>query len=122
MRRRFDIVRHKGQSRVCMIRFLLRALAVLFLAVTVIFAVVDVTRSVGASTLTMTPLADSWDGLAPGTREAFGAWLASALHPLLGDPVLATFAGWPTFIVSGGLALLLALAGGIRRRRKTRMP
>ena len=104
-----------------MIRFLLRALAVLFLAVTVIFAVVDVTRSVGASTLTMTPLADSWDGLAPGTRDAVGAWLASALHPLLGDPVLATFAGWPTFIVSGGLALLLALAGGIRRRRKTRM-
>ena len=105
-----------------MIRFLLRALAVVCLAVTVIFAVVDITRSVGASALATTPLADGWDALAPGTRDAFAAWLARAAHPFLSDPVLATFAGWPTFAVFGGLALLLALLGNLRRGRGPRAP
>ncbi|MCR9122039.1 MAG: hypothetical protein NXH91_07170 [Phyllobacteriaceae bacterium] len=100
-----------------MVRFVFRALAVVCLAMMVIVGVVDTTRSIGASALTLTPLADSWDAIAPGSRGAFGQWLGTAIHPVLADPVLVTVAAWPTIAVFGGLALVLALLGRRRRRR-----
>jgi hypothetical protein len=100
-----------------MVRFVLRALAVFCLALMVIIAVVDATRSIGVSALTLTALAESWDAIAPGTRAAFGAWLAETVHPALADPLLTAIAGWPTFAVLGGLALIFALLGRKRRRR-----
>lgn len=103
-----------------MIRFFFRSVAVMCLAVAVIFAVVDVTQSIGASALVLTPLSQSWDFVAPGMRDALAAWLSSTVHPFFSDPVLATLVGWPTFAVFGGLALVLALFGRARRRRAFR--
>jgi hypothetical protein len=108
---------HKGWHKPKrMVRFVLRALAVFCLAMMVIVGVVDATRSIGTSAMTLTPLADSWDAIAPGSRTALGEWLDEAAHPVLADPILATVTGWPTVAVFGGLALVLALLG--RRRRK----
>lgn len=99
-----------------MIRFLLRSFAVLFLALAVIFAVLDGARSVGASQLTAAPLLSIWARNAPDTlndAEALvthyigtGAWNAVCI-PLLGLP------GWLFF---GGLALLFYIAGYRRNR------
>lgn len=105
-----------------MIRFLFRSLAVVFLAVAVIFAVVDVTRTIGASTLTLTPLSQSWDRLAPGSRNDLAEWLAQSAHPILSDVVLANITAWPTFAVFGGLALLIAFLAQVRRKRRTGAP
>jgi len=100
-----------------MVRFILRALAVFCLALMVIVGVVDATRSIGVSALTLTLFAESWDVVAPGSRTALGQWLGEAIHPVLADPVLTTVTGWPTIAVFGGLALLLALLGRPRRKR-----
>lgn len=87
------------------------------LAILVIFAVVDAARSIGASAVLLTPLAESWDGAAPGTREALSGWLTNTVHPVLADPVLTTIADWPTVAVFGGLALFFGLIGQPRQRR-----
>ena len=99
-----------------MIRFLFRSIAVMCLAIVVIFAVVDAARSIGASMLILTPLADSWDRALPGTREAFGQWLTERVHPFAADPMLATASHWPTVAVFAALALVFALLGRPRRR------
>ncbi|MBO6638695.1 MAG: hypothetical protein JJ920_09495 [Roseitalea sp.] len=105
-----------------MVRFVFRTLAVICLALMVIIAVVDATRSIGASSVTLTPLSESWDAIAPGSRAASGQWLGEAIHPALADPVLATVTGWPTFAVFGALALVFALLGRKRRPRLSRKP
>ena len=101
-------------------RFFFRTLSVIFLAITVIFVVVDATRTIGAGTLQLTPVGQTWDALAAGGREAAGAFLSERVHPLLNDPVLASFVRWPTSVLSGLLALVLFLLARPRRRRLTR--
>lgn len=109
---------HKGWHKPKhMVRFVVRALAVFCLALMVIVGVVDATRSIGVSTLTLTSFAESWDAIAPGSRAALGQWLGEAVHPVLADPVLTIVTGWPTVAVFGGLALVLALLGRTRRKR-----
>jgi len=98
------------------IRFVLRSFAVSFLALAVIFAVLDGARSVGASQLTVRPLLSIWARNAPETladAEAFAAhyigsraWNAVCI-PMLEQP------GWLFF---GVLALLFYIAGYRRNR------
>ncbi|WP_349363307.1 MAG: hypothetical protein ABL307_13995 [Roseitalea porphyridii] len=102
-----------------MIRFILVTVSIICLALAVIFAVLDLTRSIGADAPVLTPLAESWDGIAPGTRESLADWLASTVHPFVGDPVLATFVTWPTFAVLAGLALMFGFLARLRRRKRS---
>ena len=70
-----------------MIRFLFRLLATMLLAVAVVMAVIDATRTVAAGELVMTPLGVSWLAVWPDTLEkAQGA--LSAIHPGLWDPLM----------------------------------
>ncbi|MCL7997054.1 hypothetical protein M8994_02210 [Brucella sp. 21LCYQ03] len=100
-----------------MFRFVLRSLAVVCLALAVIFAVLDGARSVGAQEFVVKPLLDMWAVGAPellGDAEAFvthyigiAAW-DRVFVPLLEQP------GW---LVFGILALLFYLAGHRREKR-----
>ena len=101
-------------------RFLLRTLSVICLAITVIFIVVDATRTIGAGALEWTPAGQIWDALAPGGRDAAGVWLSRQVHPFLNDPVLATVTGWPTFALFAFLSFLFYLISRPRRRRLAR--
>ncbi|MFQ0815916.1 hypothetical protein AVM02_16910 [Brucella anthropi] len=99
-----------------MIRFVLRSFAVVFLALAVIFAILDGARSVGASQIMAKPLLSMWSRNAPETladAEALvahyigtGAWNAVCI-PLLEQP------GWLVF----GVLALLFYAMGHRRER-----
>ena len=100
-----------------MIRFTFRALAVMFLALMVIIAVVDATRSIGASALMLTSFGASWDSIAPGTRQSLAQWLAETVHPYLSTPVLATIASWPTLAVCAGLAAIFLFLSRERRKK-----
>ena len=53
-----------------MIRFLFRLLATISLAVAVIMAVLDATRTVAAGSLVTTPLGTSWLAVSPATLES----------------------------------------------------
>jgi hypothetical protein len=100
-----------------MIRFLFRLLATLSLAVAVIMAVLDATRSVAAGSLVTTPLGTSWLAVSPATLESTQAGVESWLHPALWDPAAIFILKMPGFVVFGVLALLLYAVGRRPRRR-----
>jgi len=99
-----------------MIRFLFRLLATMLLAVAVVMAVIDATRTVAAGELVMTPLGVSWLAVWPDTLEkAQGA--LSAIHPGLWDPLMLAVLGAPGFVVFAVLAFLLYAIGRRPARR-----
>lgn len=97
-----------------MIKALLRLLSMILLAVAVIMAVLDATRSIAAGALVMTPLGVSWVSLSPESLGRFEAMMTSSLPDFVWDPIFLAGLSLPGFAVFAALSLLLALAG--RRR------
>ncbi|MFD1198442.1 hypothetical protein ACFQ3K_08965 [Brucella gallinifaecis] len=100
-----------------MFRFILRSLAVMCLALAVIFAILDAARFVGASEIVTKPLLDIWAQGAPellGDAEAFVTYyIGGAAWNSLFLPVLDQ----PAWLILGVLALLFYLAGFRREKR-----
>ncbi|TWG91400.1 hypothetical protein L598_000600001400 [Mesorhizobium sp. J18] len=94
-----------------MIRFLFRALATVALALAVVMAVVDATRTIATSALVLTPLGESWHSASPKTFEAAREWLEGLGLSGLWDPALITILALPGFIVFAVLALALYAIG-----------
>ncbi|MCP1198964.1 hypothetical protein [Notoacmeibacter sp. MSK16QG-6] len=99
-----------------MIRFIFRALSLIFLAVAIILAVIDISRSVAVSAFVMTPLIDSMQAALPrmtlGLRESLEGvdeslwWLVSMMLSVPGAVLFAI------------LALLAYMIGHKRRRER----
>lgn len=94
-----------------MIRFLFRSLATLCLAVAVIMAVVDATRSIASSSLVTTPLLSSWSAASPRTLSGFQNVVTAYLPPVIWDPVTVGLLRLPGFLIFIGLALLFYAVG-----------
>ena len=103
-----------------MFRFLFRVLATVALAIAVIMAVLDATRTIAASQLVTTPLNTSWITVSPDTLNAFQAFVVEKAHPLLWDSVIVFILNQPGFAVFGVLAFLLYAAGHRPERRTGR--
>lgn len=103
-----------------MIRALFRLLSMIALAVAVIMAVLDATRSIAAETLVMTPLRDSWESLSAATFEQTRQMITRNLPDVVWDPLMLWLLALPGFAVFAGLALLFALAGHRPARRAGR--
>jgi hypothetical protein len=100
-----------------MIRFLLRVLSVIALAVATILAVLDATRTIAASKLVLTPLGQSWADMAPSSLAA--AREAVMGHaPWLWDPIATWLLALPGFLVVLVLALVLQALGTKSRRSR----
>ena len=99
-----------------MIRFLFRFLATISLAVAVVMAVIDATRTVAVDGWVMTPLGESWMAVSPDTLDKAQAML-SAIHPALWDPIMLFVLKAPGFAVFSLLALLLYALGRRPARR-----
>jgi hypothetical protein len=108
------------QRRLAMIRFLLRTLGVVFLAIAFIFLVIDGTKSIAANALfppLLTPLNETWTQLheivhAPSLQQLQLA--IEQVSPWLWDLTLAVFSA-PTFAVIGAIGVILVVIG---RRKK----
>jgi len=100
-----------------MFRFLFRILATVALAVAVIMAVIDATRTVAAGELVVTPLGASWLAVSADTLQGLQAVVETSIHPLLWDPVLIEVLKAPGFAVLGVLALLFYAIGRRPERR-----
>ncbi len=87
------------------------------LAIAVIMAVIDTTRSVAASDIVMTPLGQSWQAVSPGTLVEVKAALERHGLTLLWDPLIVWVLTLPGFAVFAFLALLFHLAGRKPTRR-----
>lgn len=99
-----------------MIRFLLRLLATIALALAVILAVIDVTRSIAASAWIFTSLAQGWQSVSPESLEAVRQAVKQSAWPAGWEIIAVPLLTLPAFGVLALLALLL-YAGGHRRRR-----
>lgn len=100
-----------------MFRFLFRLVAVFALAVAVVMAVIDATRSIAASAWVTTPLMESWRAFSPDTLAAAEELTREATLPELWDPVAVTVLAAPGFAVFAALALILYLIGRRPERR-----
>ena len=100
-----------------MFRFLFRLLATVALAVAVIMAVVDATRTVAAGELVVTPLGATWLALSPGSLDGLQAVVETSIHPLLWGPVLVEVLKAAGFAVLGLVALLFYAIGRRPERR-----
>ncbi|OXT02007.1 hypothetical protein B7H23_03485 [Notoacmeibacter marinus] len=99
-----------------MIRFVFRALSLFLLAIAIILAVIDISRSVAASAIVMTPLLESMQAALPrltlGLRDSLQGidaslwWLASAVLSVPGAVLFAI------------MALLSYMIGHKRRRER----
>ncbi|EHK59353.1 hypothetical protein [Allomesorhizobium alhagi] len=99
-----------------MLRLLFRLLAMLALAVAVIMAVLDATRTIAAEQLVLTPLATSWTTVSPDTLEATRDFVQNRMHTLFWDPVLIRILNMPGFVVFAALAFLFHAIGRKPRR------
>lgn len=104
-----------------MIRALIRLMSMVALAVAVIMAVLDATRSIAADAVVMTPLGASWAALAPSSLDRLELLATESLPALLWDPVAVGLLRLPGFAVFAVLALLLALAGRRPNQRGGRL-
>ena len=104
-----------------MIRFLFRAAAVTLLAVGVIFAVLDATRTIAADDLVLTPLEESWHAASPDSLAMVHSMVVRELHPLLWDPVLTFVLALPGWLVFAALSLAFYAIGHKPRSRYGRL-
>jgi hypothetical protein len=103
-----------------MIRFLFRAAAMAALAIAVIMAVLDTTRTVAASHLVLTPLKASWGAVSPDTLAATEAFVREKVQPLVWDTVVEWILSQPGFAVFAAIALLLYMIGYKSERKVAR--
>lgn len=103
-----------------MMKAALRLVSMVLLAIAVIMAVLDATRSIAAGVVVMTPLASSWAALSRQSLAGFEALVTGSLPGFVWDPLLLWLLSLPGFAVFAGLALLFALAGRRRERRDHR--
>ena len=100
-----------------MIRFLFRFLATIALAVAVIMAVLDATRTIAAGDWVMTSLGASWLAVSPATLESTQKSVETWVHPALWDPVALFVLKSPGFLAFAVIALLLYALGRKPQRR-----
>ncbi len=101
-----------------MIRALFRLLSMIALAVAVIMAVLDATRSIAADALVLTPLGESWSAVAPQTLEDVQGLLRALAPDALADAILAQLLAAPGFAVVAIVSLVFHVIGRRRRRRR----
>lgn len=99
-----------------MFKALLRLLSMILLAIAVIMAVLDATRSIAAGALVMTPLGTSWVALSPESFGQFEVMITSSLPDFVWNPLLLALLLLPGFAVFALLSLLLAMVGHKRKR------
>lgn len=90
------------------------------LSVAVIVAVLDATRSIAADTVVMTPLADTWAGLSPGSLDAFEMFIKARLPDVAWVSLVMPVLHVPGFAFFAALALVLYVAGRRPVRRAGR--
>ena len=100
-----------------MFLFLARVLGLFALAIALATAVMDITRSIGASEMVITPLGAAWVSLSITSIQAAQGAIQGYIHPLLWDPVIQWILLWPTWLVFAIVAFLLLWLGKPRRRK-----
>lgn len=95
----------------------LRFLAALFLLVATVALVSDATPWLtGTGSFTATAFSEQWARVSPSSLKAAQEAVSRSAAPWVWDGLLGHLIGAPTFVLFGGLAVLLGYAGRRRRR------
>lgn len=94
-----------------MFHFLFKIVGLFVLAMAVVLAVLDITRSITASEIILTPLAGSWAAVSPETLLSTQELVQTWTHPYLWDPVLIFMLQLPSWLVFWLLAMVLLKLG-----------
>ena len=97
--------------------FLFRAIGMLVLALALIAAVLDLTRSIAASALVMTPAGAMWGSFSPGSLDALADAARTYIHPYVWEPVLTSILSLPAFLLLWLIAMVLLWMGQKRQDR-----
>lgn len=99
-------------------RLILRVLGTWLLGLAVVLIVIDGTKSLAASTLVMTPLAETWSSVHAPSLTAVQAFFETRFFADLLSGVFAALLTYPAFAVIAVPGLLLALIGRVRRQQR----
>ncbi len=99
-------------------RLVLRIAGTWLIGLALVLLVIDGTKSLGASTIVYTSLADLWTQLHPPSLEMVEGFFDSRMFADLLDAALKAVLSYPAFAVFGVPGIVLALAG--RRPRRER--
>lgn len=101
-----------------MIRTIIRGAALFSLALALITAVLDLTRTIADTELTYTSMGVSWSKFSIGTLEKSQAFVTQYLHPFVWDPIIVYILQAPTWLVFSLIWLLLTLITRTRGRKQ----
>lgn len=107
---------HLGDDRNSMFQVLIRIIAVVVLALAVVLAILDITRSITASGLVLTGATQTLETLSPGSIATMAETVSSTLHPVVWDPVLLRLLSLPSFLLCFAVAMLLFWSAARRSR------
>jgi hypothetical protein len=105
---------------ISILKFILRALGSVLLALAIILGISDASRSIAESALVLKPLGQLWFELSPETLNLSQAVIQRYVHPAVWDPVLQTVLTWPAWSVFAGLGLIFLWLGARRQKRRFR--
>ena len=94
-----------------MFHFIFKILGLIVLALAVVLAVLDITRSITASEITLTPLASTWNSVSRDTLLDFRDLVLTWTHVYLWDPVLLFILQLPSWLVFWLLAMVFLKLG-----------
>lgn len=104
-----------------MAAFLSRLVGLVLIAAMLVAIVVDATKSIAASSLTVTSLGQWWFTLDRDSLDRFRQFVQDAIEPHTGgwiwDPFVQAILSLPTWLVFGVPGALFILLAPIRRRR-----
>ena len=111
-----------GRQDEDMIGFISRFVGLWFIAGAMVAFVIDATKTIAASALTVTPLGEAWSALSLASVLSVQTFVQQQIEPAIGrwlwDPVIQWVLLSPTWAVLGVLGFLFTYLG---RRRRARM-
>ena len=100
-----------------MFKLIFNLIALVFLILTVITGVLDITRSIADSAIVMTPLGKIWFDFSVSSLNFSQAMIQRYVHPAIWDPGVQTILKAPGWLVFGVLALLFGFFGRKRKQK-----
>ena len=104
-----------------MIRFLSRFIGLWLIAGALVALVIDATKTIAASALTVTQLGSAWYNLSPSSQMTVQEFVQRRIEAYIGDwlwdPLIMWILLLPTWMVFGVIGFLLARFGQHRRAK-----
>ncbi len=97
-------------------RFFSRVIGYWLVAIALVAAVVDGSRSIAAAAWSAVPIGQYWYDLSPATLDGAQTAVQRSVGPWLWDPIVMTVIQQPVWAVAAPLGLLLIWLGRKRRR------